>query len=186
MNKKRYFLKQFFKQKKTVGAISPSSKYLAQKMLEEIDFERHKVFVEFGPGTGVFTKKIIKRMSDDAKLLIFELHTPFYESLQKEYSDDPRIVVIHDSAAKLHNYLEENGLNEVDFVISSLPLANFNQKVIHSILDAVYEALRTGGYYVQFQYSLKTKKSIQRKFKQLTVKFTSRNLPPAFVYTAKK
>lgn len=186
MSKKNYFLKQFFKQKKTVGAISPSSKYLAKKMLEEINFEKHKTFVEFGPGTGVFTRKITKKMKADAKLLVFELHQPFYEGLIKEFADDTRVIIINDSAAKLNHYLNVHKLDKVDFVISSLPLANFNKKLVHNIIDNIYESLKLGGKYVQFQYSLKSKKSIQRRFKNIDVKFTSRNLPPAFVYTAKK
>jgi phospholipid N-methyltransferase len=186
LNKKNYFLKQFFKQKKTVGAISPSSKYLAKKMLENIDFKKHKSFVELGPGTGVFTRVMLNRMQPDAKLLVFELHPPFYEGLVEEFNDDDRVIIINDSAAKLNQYLKSNHMDQVDFVISSLPLANFNKKLVHNLIDNIYDALKTGGQYVQFQYSLKSKKSIQRKFKKIQIKFTSRNLPPAFVYCAKK
>ena len=186
MSKKSYFLKQFFKQKKTVGAISPSSKFLAKKMLEDIDYSRDKNFVEFGPGTGVFTRTIVKKMAPDAKLLIFELHEPFFDGLKKEFENDQRVILIHDSAAKLNHYLEEYKIDEVDFIISSLPLANLNKKIVQNIIDNTYEALKKGGQYVQFQYTLKSKKSIQRRFKNIDIKFTSRNLPPAFVYNAKK
>lgn len=186
MSKKRYFLKQFFKQKKTVGAISPSSKFLAKKMLSKIDDKKHKVFVEFGPGTGVFTRSILKKIGDDSKLLLFELHDPFYQKLKKEFGNDGRVILINDSAETLNKHLQNNNLTQVDFVISSLPLANFKPRLVYKILTATYTALRKGGYYVQFQYSLKSKKKIEKVFNDIDLNFTSRNLPPAFVYTAKK
>lgn len=155
-------------------------------MLENIDFTKHKSFVELGPGTGVFTRIMLERMQPDAKLLVFELHPPFYNSLLDEFKHDERIIIINDSAAKLNQYLESNNMKQVDFVISSLPMANFNKKLVHNIIDHIYDALKPGGQYIQFQYSLKSKKSIQRKFKKIQIKFTSRNLPPAFVYCAKK
>ena len=77
MAKKTAFLKQFWQEKKMVGAMSPSSKYLAHKMLRNIDFKKAKVIIELGPGTGIFTKKILEFMQPDAKLLVFELNDTF-------------------------------------------------------------------------------------------------------------
>ena len=59
MSSKKSFIQQYWREKKMVGAISPSSPFLAEKMLEHIDFKNSTVLVEIGPGTGVFTKRII-------------------------------------------------------------------------------------------------------------------------------
>jgi phospholipid N-methyltransferase len=48
MPNKKSFLKQFWKEKKMVGAMAPSSRFLAKKMLENIDFSNAKVLVELG------------------------------------------------------------------------------------------------------------------------------------------
>ena len=56
-----------------VGAVAPSSKFLMKKRLKSVDFSKAKVIVELGPGTGVFTKGILDKMTDDAKLFSFEL-----------------------------------------------------------------------------------------------------------------
>ena len=72
MPNKRSFLKQFWKEKKMVGAMAPSSRFLAKKMLKNIDFENARILIELGPGNGVFTEKIIEKMHPDAKLLVFE------------------------------------------------------------------------------------------------------------------
>ena len=49
-----------------VGSIRPSSRFLGEKMLENIDFIRSKSLIELGPGCGVFTDMIIDRMAPDA------------------------------------------------------------------------------------------------------------------------
>ena len=48
------FLHEFIKHPKHTGAIAPSSKILARKMVDVIDFHRAKCIVELGPGTGFY------------------------------------------------------------------------------------------------------------------------------------
>lgn len=52
------FLHEFIKHPKHTGAIAPSSKILARKMVDVIDFNRAKCIVELGPGTGFSRKKL--------------------------------------------------------------------------------------------------------------------------------
>ncbi len=186
MSKKRDFLKQFFKQKKKIGAVSPSSRFLASKMLENIDFNNCKVIVELGPGTGVFTRKIIQNMADDAKLFVFELHEPFYLQLKKEFQNDKRVEIILDSAENIGEHLKSHSINQADVVLSSLPLANFNKDLVKSILNSIYDYLSMNGMFIQFQYSLRSKKQVDEIFDDTKLSFTPRNLPPAFVYTCIK
>lgn len=185
-NKKDNFLKEFFKERKTVGAIRPSSKSLANKMLKNVDFKNSNVIVEFGPGTGVFTKRIIKEMNPEASLYVFELHGPFFEKLQEEYKDDDRVKVINDSAANVRKYLESDNKDFADVIISSLPLTNFDQKLTMRILKSAEIVLKTEGQYIQFQYSLNARKLLNKIFNSISIQFTANNLPPAFVYTCKK
>lgn len=121
MTSKRNFLKQFFKDRKVVGAVSPSTKFLGEKMLASIDFDKARNMVELGPGTGVFTDIIIQRMHEDAKLLVLELNDDFFYKLS-ERIDDPRVQVIHDSAENISKYLPKALQENQDAVISSLPL----------------------------------------------------------------
>ena len=185
MSKKKSFLRQFWQEKKMVGAMAPSSRFLAQKMLKDIDFESARVIVELGPGTGVFTDKIVELMHPDAILLVFELNDHFMEQLRHRYTD-PRVRLIHDSAEKIQEYLNKEGLKHADVVVSSLPLANFPKELRDSILSAADNALIENGHYVQFQYSLQSKKQIQRTFRNMQIRFTPLNFPPAFVYACRK
>lgn len=185
MTDKKNFRKQFWTNKRMVGAMSPSSKYLTKKMLESIDFSQSKVLVELGPGTGVFTDEIISRMAPDAKLLVFELNDLFYENLSKRISDD-RVQIIHDSADQIENYLTKSNLTVVDVVVSSLPLAVFSEDLRSSVLKVAYNSLGPKGKFIQFQYSLQSKKLLKSFYKNVKIGFTALNLPPAFVYSCEK
>jgi phospholipid N-methyltransferase len=183
MAAKGKFIKQFFKDRQMVGAVAPSTRFLTEKMLENIDFETAKVIVELGPGNGIFTGILLDRMSPDAKLYVFELNDVFYKELSEKY-DDPRLELIHDSAEYISKYVGESG--HVDAVISSLPLMVFPEQLRSAVVRAAHESLASEGKYIQFQYSLQSKKFLENIFKSVSVRFTVRNFPPAFVYTCLK
>ena len=185
-NKKENFLKEFFKERKTVGAIRPSSKSLGNKMLKNVDFKSSDTIVEFGPGTGVFTRRIIKKMNPNAKLYVFEFHEPFFKKLHKEFKENPNVQIIYDSAENLMKYLEADKKQHADVIISSLPLTNFDQSLKAKILEAAETALKPNGNYIQFQYSLNARRLLVKTFDSVSIQFTANNLPPAFVYTCKK
>lgn len=182
MTTKRKFLKEFWKDKQMVGAICPSTCFLGEKMIENVDFDKARTIVELGPGTGVFTELILDRMHPDAKLLVFELNDSFYQNLAKRFND-PRVQIIHDSAEKIADYTDGK---KVDAVISSLPLMVFSEKLRNNVVNAAYDSLKKDGKYMQFQYSLQSKKLLQSVYKTVSVKFTMKNFPPAFVYTCSK
>lgn len=169
-----------------VGAVSPSTKFLGEKMLENVDFESSKLIIELGPGTGVFTDLIIKRMRPDAILLVFELNDAFHSTLEARIKD-PRVKIIHDSAEFIEKYINEIEKDaKSDVVISSLPLMVFPESLRLSVVDAAYNTLKKDGKYIQFQYSLQSKKLLESKYKNVSVSFTIKNFPPAFVYTCNK
>lgn len=165
--------------------MTPSSRFLAKKMLEHIDFSTARVIVELGPGTGVFTRKIVEKLHPEGILLVFELNDSFMNMLKKEFKD-PRVILIHDSAERISYYLHKNGVEKADAIISSLPLANFDQSLKKNILRESREALNDKASYVQFQYSLNAKNQIKQFFKHVKISFTPANFPPAFIYYCQK
>jgi phosphatidylethanolamine/phosphatidyl-N-methylethanolamine N-methyltransferase len=185
MSGKKSFLRNFWKEKKMVGAMSPSSRFLAKKMLKSLDFKQIRVIVELGPGTGVFTRRMLEQLRPDGIMLVFELNDDFMNLLKKEFSD-PRVHLIHDSAEKIGEYLEKFGLSQADAVVSSLPLANFPEDLRNRILNESYKVMSDQSLYVQFQYSLNAKKVIKQLFRSVEITFTPVNFPPAFVYTCRK
>lgn len=185
MSSKKSFIQQYWREKKMVGAISPSSPFLAEKMLENIDFSTSKLIVEIGPGTGVFTKRILEKIDDNTKFFVFELNKVFFEALQLEIID-PRVIFINDSAEKLEFYLTHYNFTKVDYIVSSLPLSNFPQRITLKLLRTFQRALSESGKFIQFQYSLKQKRELEHVFPTVSISFTPLNIPPAFIYTCGK
>lgn len=168
-----------------VGAVAPSSRFLAKKMVSNIELSDAKIVVELGPGTGVFTKKILDQLPENGTLIAFELNELFYEKLKLNFSDK-RLILVNDSAEKIQEYLTKNGFEKADYVVSALPLANFPDELRMSVLENCYDALRKDGKYIQFQYSLQSKKYMKEVFDDMSIGFQPLNLPPAFVYSCIK
>jgi phospholipid N-methyltransferase len=49
------FIRQFLRTPGSIGAVAPSSKYLAKAMVAGVVLEPGQRLLEFGPGTGPFT-----------------------------------------------------------------------------------------------------------------------------------
>ncbi len=176
------FLKEFFKEKKIVGAIAPSSKILVRYMLEKLHIESADIIVEYGPGTGPFTLELLKRMKPDAKLLVFETQENFCNVLREKINDN-RLIIINDSAEKVGDYLHQYGYKHADFIISSLPFTVIPKPIKTNILNNTVKFLNRKGIFAQYQYSLNAHKLLKQRFNKVKVKFSPFNLPPAFIYT---
>lgn len=165
--------------------MAPSSRFLALKMLHHIPFDQVDCLVELGPGTGAFTPFLLEKMKPDSTLILLELNEAFHAELIARFKD-PRAIILHGSATDLPHILKQYNIPNVDCVLSSLPLAIFPKPLAESILNVSRNCLRKGGHYIQFQYSLQSRKKIQGLFGNLKLGFTPWNFPPAFVYTCTK
>jgi phospholipid N-methyltransferase len=179
---RRSFLREFFKANRMVGSVLPSSRFLSAKMLAPIDFSRAKVIVELGPGTGVFTRALIKSMPQDCILLVIELNEAFYKNLQMQLSN-PQVKLIHGSATELDTYLKKLGLAHADYIVSALPLSNFPNELRSKILESCKISIQPNGRFIQFQYSRGLKKMYKDYFSNVHIDYTILNFPPAFIYT---
>lgn len=79
------FLIEYFKSPRTIGAVAPSSERLAEKMVKDIDFENAKSIVEYGPGIGVFTEKLMERKRQDTILILCTVR--YYDARYGRYRD---------------------------------------------------------------------------------------------------
>lgn len=182
---KKTFLKEYFKSNKEVGAFFPSSKFLGKKMLKHVDFEDSKILVELGPGTGVFTQQIIEKLTADSVLYVFETNKTFYNDLILKINH-PQVKIFNESAENVVEILKKDGHEQADCIISSLPLTVIPSEIKSRIMDAAHKALKEGGFYLQFQYSLNALRLFKRTFKNVKLDFTPLNVPPAFVYKCVK
>jgi len=176
------FIKEYITKPRTVGAVIPSSKYLAHKMLENIDFGCANYIVEYGPGTGVFTKEMLQRRKSNTKILLLESNKAFYDLLMEKYKDEPNLYIINDSVEFIEKYLTRFDIPWIDYIISGLPFASLPIEVSAKILDLTRENLKEEGKFITFQYTLLKKEFIQRYFPEVSIKREMRNVPPAYVF----
>jgi phosphatidylethanolamine/phosphatidyl-N-methylethanolamine N-methyltransferase len=179
------FLKAFLKNPLRTGSVIPSSSYLSKKMIESVDFGNVRCIVELGCGAGVITKIILQKMPSSSKLICFEINSRLAKHARNRIRD-PRLIIINDSAEKIGQYLNEYGIASADYIISGLPLVSLPKVTSQNILRHVYGHLRSGGQYIQFQYSLTSLKGLRRMFSAVTISFVFLNFPPAFVYVCTK
>ena len=184
-NMSKAFIKEFWKNKKMIGSILPSSKFLAAKMLNHIPLKNTKLIIELGPGTGIFTEKIIEKIGTSTQLIVLELNPDFCKELKAKINL-PNVHIKEASADKIGEIMKEFGFEKADIIISSLPLANFSEELRNSILEIVHESLNEKGSFIQFQYSLNAFKNLKKLFPVVKLNFTALNFPPAFVYTCSK
>ncbi|MEK4677366.1 MULTISPECIES: class I SAM-dependent methyltransferase [Bacillus] len=180
------FLAEFIKHPKHTGAVAPSSKILAKKMVDVIDFNRGKCIVELGPGTGVFTKEIVKRKKKETTFLLIELNEVFFEKLKTRFKNEKNVIVVHGSAENIKEYMEELHIECIDYVLSGLPFTSLPEEVSKRILNNVMEVMHENGEFITFQYSLVKKRFIQYFFPEITLEKVWFNFPPAYVFSCKK
>ena len=81
------FITEFLKHPSSVGAVAPSSRYLTRTILAAADGKNCHVIVEFGPGTGAFTKYLCQQLRPNQRYIGIELNTTFARLLRAKIPD---------------------------------------------------------------------------------------------------
>ncbi|OGQ37311.1 MAG: hypothetical protein A3F16_04480 [Deltaproteobacteria bacterium RIFCSPHIGHO2_12_FULL_43_9] len=188
----RAFLKHFFRNPLSTGAITPSSRTLGRKMGELIEPERVKIVAEFGPGTGAITPFILKRLKPDSRFFAVERNKEFYEIFRSKYKN---LTIFHDSIEQLSPILKKLNIDKIETIVSSLPWASFSDQLQEHFLRLIHKILIPGGTFLTFAYIHGTILPSGRNLRSLLDKtFSSvevspiiwRNIPPAIIYKCKK
>ncbi len=152
----RLFFEQFRNNFKTTGAIVPSSSSLAKAIVKPMKTRSSQPIkvLEVGPGTGVFTMKILKHLKAGDTLHIFELNKIFYEYLCRKINKNNlnaqgiHYQLFNEDIRTLKNNLEYN------YIVSGLPFANFDCKIFCEIMDNYLNHLAPNGVISYFEYIL--------------------------------
>jgi len=181
---KRVLIKDFIKDKK-VGAIFSTTKHIIKKMVDNIDFDKAKILVEYGPGKGVITNNLLELMHEDAILYVFETNDGFIKELIN--ISDKRLIIINADAEKAQTILENRyKINKVDYVISTIPFTFFDRRKRKRVIAKTYNLLNEKGKFITYQYSGLIYQLIKQKFHQTQVIAALINIPPAIIFTGIK
>jgi phospholipid N-methyltransferase len=177
----------FLKDLKQVGAIAPSSKFLAKDLVSELKKRLLSSncpplnILEVGAGTGPLTKQITKHLRPQDQLDIVEIHKRFYQIIKAKYQQTN--IQIHHT--DILNFQPENQYN---FIFSSLPYENMPEEISRQIWKKKLNLCSSDAYISYFKYikfrNFKSdfEEKVVKKFGQ-NKKFVLRNLPPAKIYT---
>ncbi|MCC7442079.1 MAG: methyltransferase domain-containing protein [Bdellovibrionales bacterium] len=184
------FIKAAVRRPKQVGALLPSSQYLAEEMIRDVPERPSGLVVEVGPGTGPITAPLLQRLADPAVYLGIDANDQFLTTLARRY---PQAAFVHDTVEHLERHLPEG--KHAAHVVCSLPWAIFAPAMQESILGTLVRALGPGGTFATFAYQhgrvvprgKAFRKLLDRQFREVTVSpVILRNVPPAVVYHCAK
>jgi phospholipid N-methyltransferase len=182
IQEKYLFFKKFLHSPGQIGSVTPSSKFLAQKMMDSVAWDNMRNIAELGSGTGAITKFIQEAKNEDTQVLLFEKDPHLRRELANQY---PKFCVYSD-ASQLFTSMSQKGIDHLDCVVSGLPFFNFPQAIRNQLLEQIMLSLKPNGCFIAFQYSLQMNKQFSQHFVVDKIKFVPLNFPPAFVYVCRK
>jgi phospholipid N-methyltransferase len=186
------FFKEFVAYPTITGAIAPSSERLSELITGIADLSEADSVIEFGPGTGVFTEKILEKIPQKANFMAIELNAKFAAATKLRC---PQATIHHDNVIHAKKILKSHGISHCDCIISGLPWASFNEKLQNSLLNTILDILRPGGKFLTFAYlqglimprGIIFRSKMQSHFNTVVIsKPVWLNAPPAVVYYAQK
>ena len=190
------FLLEFLRHPVATAAVAPSSRQLADAMVAGIDFSRVRTVVEYGPGTGAFTRRVLEAFdaapAPGRTLLAIERNERMASSLGAELRDAR---VVHGDAMEVEALVRGAGLESVDLVVSGLGWPSLPAPVREGILEGTAKVLGPGGEFRTFGYHIGLtlpgawafRGSVRRLFSSVSITpVVWANIPPAFVYRCVK
>lgn len=175
------FLRSFLRDWRTIGSVTPSSRFLVDAMLDRIDFPTTRCLVEYGPGTGVFTAELLRRMTPDSQLLALDTEAHFIDALRRRLPD-PRLIAVRGSAAAIERHVVALGWTGADAIVSGIPYTAMPAPLRATILRASAAALAPDGVFLAYQYSPYIRPLLGRLFAHVETHWVPLNLPPAFYF----
>lgn len=153
-NKVFEFLTQALRDFRHTGALWPSSPILARAMTRSVSrIPGQRRILEVGPGTGAFTKAILKKLRSGDQFDLVEINERFCRKLEKEVLSEYRDR--HPGVAvRLHCApIEDAKLSgPYDVIVCGLPFNNFPPKLMRQIFRRMFALLKEDGELVYFEY----------------------------------
>jgi phospholipid N-methyltransferase len=175
------FARNFFQHPRMLGSLIPSSRFLVDRLLDQIDWTRARTIVEYGPGVGTITGPILDRMEAKSRLVAFEMNCDFVGYLRRIFPD-PRLHVVHGSAELVRTELGQLRLSGADYIISGIPYTTMPMRSRETIMRESRAALNPGGAVLVYQFTRAVLPYLRSHFRHVRQDFELRNILPARLF----
>ena len=181
------WLQAYLRHPLQLGAIFPSSSTLSSLMVRHIKADTHGRILELGPGTGSFTRALLEKGVPEENLVLLEQSSDFTTHLRNSF---PKATVICGDAKDVVAILRPLGIEEVNEIVSGIPLNAMGGRLRRIICDEAFKLLRLGGSFVQVSYlprcSIPNNVMAAHSAKKIYCGLALGNIPPGFVWRAEK
>src|SRR5437762_13758417 len=150
-----------------------------------MDFSQPRVIAEYGPGEGVHSREIARRMCPVSHLLLLELDRASARDLERQFAGDRRVRVIHGDAASLPHELKSHRINRCDYILSGIPFSILKIEKKRALLQKTYDALAPGGSFIIYQVTNELKQHATL-FEHAQSEYFLQNIPPMFITVFQK
>jgi phosphatidylethanolamine/phosphatidyl-N-methylethanolamine N-methyltransferase len=181
------FLARWLRSPRHIGAIAPSSRYLARAIARQIPraaLASGAPVVELGGGTGSITQGLLEAGLSPERLFVIERDQRLTELLCHRF---PGVTVLCGDAEAMPTLLAPFGVSNAAAVVSGLPLLLFSDAARAHLIESAFSLLGTGGPFIQFTYGAKS--PVPSHLHSLAARRNAlvlRNVPPAFVWTYRR
>lgn len=181
------FVRGFVARPRQVGAIMPSSPRLAAAMVQGLKLTPTGSVIEFGPGTGPFTRALLAAQPAGGRYLGIELDPEFHAHLRQHF---PAADFAHASATDAFDLHAQRDMPPTQAIVCGLPFASLPASVQDGVVSNIDRLLSAGGTFRTFQYlhafNMANAKAFRRRMDQVfgpgrCVAKVLRNVPPACV-----
>lgn len=187
MNDALFFFTHFLRNPVQISSVIPTSRATADHIASKIRLKRRLVIVEYGPGTGVLARAILRsgKLSRDSRIILIEKSKPFADRLRRTLTD-PRVTVFHDSAEHVRAILKKSGEKKADYIFSSIPFSLIPARTVNRIVVATHAALRSDGTFIVFLCRFGVRDVLRKEFSGVKTGVALNNMPPLFIFEATK
>lgn len=188
----RTFLTRAARHPSTIGAVLPTSSYVAEAIVNVLPSTGSPTVLELGPGTGALSDAIHHRLDSQARHIAVELDPEMVRYLRKA---KPWLHILEGDARDLNKLLETVGITRVDAVISSIPWTLLDQEQQRTLLREAGKAMAPHGVFTAITYVTTLWRANTRAFTRalhdqfgevLPRSAVWRNLPPARIYVCRR
>ncbi len=180
------FLGKFVRQGTAIASLAPSSRWLSQATVRNIDWSQAGVIVELGAGTGPITRVIAARARPECRVIVLERDPDFCRLLRARFQHLQNFDIIEGDVRDLAAILSARGTGPADHIVSGLPVPSFPKDLRDSLFGAVGQVLRPEGTYNQItELPWVYWRFYRRYFQDVEFLFEPRNLPPAGAYVCR-